>query len=223
MMIPGSQARLWIGFHAYSNFGKSPALILSAMRVFRFRTINVRPRAPRIDVTNSEGLPGATPGSDLLPVGGGGWPVAPAAAAPDPGPVIPPVTFGGPAMSFLPFKLYPSESQLPGVGVCDVEVEQASWDYSQIVYSFPLAAASLVPIVPQRYISMVIAPNWFRVFTPELWIFPSIYIEEAPHRINVKQDQPVSFTGYTNGPWRYPQSAAGAMTAFPSTGAASGF
>lgn len=194
MMIPGSQARLWIGQPVTDN---TTSMNITLMRVFRFRTINIRPRAPRIDVTNSEGLPGG--------VRGNLWDAPGANGIAQSGQVWNPFVVANQRLPFTGFKNYPTESQLPGIGVCDVEVEQASWDFQQIVYSVPNGVIP-IEIIPQRYISCVIAPNWQRLNTPELWVFPNIYIEEAPHRINVKQDQPVTFTGYTNGPWRYPQN-----------------
>lgn len=191
MEIPGSQARLYVGRVGTGAFPGS-------FGIFRFRRANIRPRAPRIDGTNSEGLPGAvrgntfTPGTALTPIVGG--------------------------TTFPTFKEYPHESQLPGVGVCDIEIEQVTWDIDQIVYAVP-AGGTFVNITPQRYYSAVIAPVWSRLTARDLYTFYSIYVEEARHSIDVKEAQPVNVTGYTNGPWTFPRGDAGSLAGllFPAT------
>lgn len=97
MMVPGSQARLFLG----------GAFTLNSLVIFRFERMEIRPRAPRIPGTNSEGLPGA--------VRGNAWVAA--------------------NMSL--FKRYPHVSNLPGVGEWEVRVTQAHWDYDQVIYQVP--------------------------------------------------------------------------------------
>lgn len=195
-MIPGSQARMFV-----LRGGGSP---LGSAVIFRFRRINIRPRVPRIDATNSEGLPGD--------VRGDSWPVPNGILPPVPGPLPAAGLSGGagvalphPLGGFFPaFKNYPYESQLPGVGVCDVEVEQATWDTDQIPFQIPLPGGNNNIIMPGKYIQVVIRPNYWQTGKRFAYTFWSLYVEESPHRIDTKGDQPVSFTSYSNGPWTYP-------------------
>jgi hypothetical protein len=179
MMIPGSQARFIVFPHVTG---------VTTGMIFRFRRATITPRVPAIDVTNNEGLPGAVRGTD--------WPSTEAglltgiannliAAAPN----------------FVPFKDYPYESQLPGVGVCELEIEQASWEFDQILFHTPTVTN---PIMPGRYIRGVMRPNYWQTGSRFAYSWYSLYVEESPHRIDVKGDQPITFRARSNGPWTYP-------------------
>lgn len=193
MEIPGSQARILVAPFTGAKINAS------SMTIYRFRRARVRPRAPRIEGTNSEGLPGALRGNAWGPtiVPGGTFPSAN---------LMPPIG----AIPYPHFKQMPYESQLPGVAVTDLEVENATWDHDQIMFDLP--GALLTNIIPQRYITVVVIPNWLKFSAADIYQFYSIYIEESPHNIDIKENQPVTFSGFSNGPWLYPRSSA--MPAF---------
>lgn len=89
------------------------------------------------------------------------------------------------------WKDYPVMSQLPGVAEWELRVTQMSFDIDQVIYQAPFA------IVPQRYIGAFIWPDY--AFPAIRYVISSLYIEESPHVIDVARDQPVDFTGYSNG------------------------
>lgn len=160
-----------------------PLSNLSGGSIFRFKRVRITPRAPAIKGTNSEGLPGAVRGSTWTAATGNEW------------------------------KNYPSETQLPGIGVCEIEVEQACWDSDQIIYQFP---GPTIAIWPQRYIrNVAFLPNFRQAaivpgnVVQNHWFFNSIYIEEAPHEVEIDGEQRVTWRGLSNGGWRYPGVTSG--------------